>query len=457
MSLRVAVVGSGPSGFFATAQLLACTDPVFRVDVFDRLPTPFGLVRAGVAPDHPNIKIVSRVFEKAAARQNMRFFGDVEIGTDLSREDLLAHYHAVIYATGTAADRRMGIPGEDLAGSHSATEFVSWYNGHPDFSHLEFDLRRARRVVVVGNGNVAMDVARIMALQEEELRGTDIAEHALDLLSNTGFEEIVVLGRRGPAQASFTPPELLEIGALPRADVHVNPVDLRLDPVSAAWLESEDAPRSNKRNIEILGEYALRAPAGRPVRITFAFLRSPVEIIGDEHGRVRSLLVERNEVIDYRARGTGAFEELPCDLVFRSIGYRGVPVPGVPFDDSSGLIRHESGRVTGEGGDVRPGEYVTGWIKRGPSGVIGTNKQDSRETVDRLVEDATGGRLHNPHQEDIAHLLRERGRTPVAWRDWQAIDAAERGAGELRGRPRVKLTDWAALREAGVPAGRSAQ
>ena len=445
--LRVAVVGSGPAGFYAAGQLLACSEPVFAVDLYDRLPTPFGLVRAGVAPDHPKIKAVTKAFEKTAAHERFGFAGGVELGADVSREDLRSHYHAVVYAIGTATDRRLGIPGEDLRGSHPATEFVAWYNGHPDYTGLEFDLLGARRVAVVGNGNVAIDVARMIALAEDELTCTDTADHAIEVLKAAQVEEVVILGRRGPAQAAFTNPELREMGELERADVVVDAEDLELDAESEAWLQSDAAHRTNKLNVEILWEYAAQKPSGKPMRVRFDFLVSPVEILEGEGGRVRGLRLERNQIVDGRARGTGVFEDLECELVFRSIGYSGVPVAGVPFDEDRGLIRNDGGRVVDEAGQRCPGEYVTGWIKRGPSGVIGTNKKDSQDTVAKLIEDARAGLLPTPSKDDVDALLAQAEHL-CSWRGWQAIDELERQAGEAQGRPRVKLVEWDALRAA---------
>jgi ferredoxin--NADP+ reductase len=445
--LRVAIVGAGPTGFYAAAQLLASADPECAVDLFERLPTPFGLVRAGVAPDHPKIKAVTKAFERTAQHERFRFLGGVHVGRDVSREQLLANYDAVVYATGAAADRRMGIAGEELAGSHASTEFVAWYNGHPDFCDLEFDLLRARRVAVIGNGNVAMDVARMLALAPEDLAVTDAADHAIDVLSRTGIEEVVILGRRGPAQAAFTTPELREMGSLKRADVLVDPADVVLDEQSAAALTSAEARRTNKDNVELLREYAGRAPTGRPIRIRFRFLLSPVELLGDDGGHVRGLRVERNRLEGGRACATGEREELPVDVVFRSIGYVGVPLPGVAFDGARGVIPNDRGRVTARDGTPLRGEYVAGWIKRGPSGVIGTNKKCAHETVEKLLADARAGRLPRSYAEgmtlslsDVKHL--------VDWRGWQAIDDAERAAGEPLGRPRIKLTRWEELRRA---------
>jgi ferredoxin/flavodoxin---NADP+ reductase len=445
--LRVAIVGSGPSGFYAAGHLLKSKshpDLNVQVDVYDRLPTPWGLVRGGVAPDHPNIKAVSRVYEKTAAHPEFRFFGNVEYGTQLTHDDLHARYHAIIYAVGAQTDRRMGIPGEDLPGSWAATEFVAWYNGHPDYRDLEFDLS-CERAVVVGNGNVAADVARMLALTREELAQTDVADHALDVLAESGIREIVVLGRRGPAQAAFTNPELLELGEMTDADVFVDPRDIEMDPLSRAWLESEAASSTQRKNVEILTGYAGRAPEGKRRRIVLRFLVSPLELLGTE--RVEGIRICRNELRDegtgLRACSTDTIEELGCGIVFRSIGYRGTPVQGLPFDEARGTVPHEAGRILDEQGAQLRGDYVVGWIKRGPTGIIGTNKRDAQETVDELFEDLAAGRLNepaDPSRDSLEELLAERAPDHVTYSGWEAIDAAEKAAGEPHGRPRVKLT-----------------
>ena len=438
---RIAVVGAGPAGFYATGDLLKAG---FEVDLLDALPTPFGLVRAGVAPDHPKIKAVTRVYERTAGHPGFRFFGGVALGDQVRRAELLERYHAIVYAVGTARDNRLGVPGEDLEGSYPATEFVAWYNGHPDFADHDFDLS-ATRAVVVGNGNVALDVARMLVLEPFELAVTDTADHALEGLGASGVEEVVVLGRRGPAQAAFTNPELRELGELTRADVIVDPAEAELDPLSAAWLE-EHGDGTQKRNVELLRQYAAREPAGRSHRVVLRFLRSPVEILGDEQGRVRGVRVVRNRIEErggtLRAVPTGEEEVIPCGIVVRSIGYRGQPVCDVPFDERRGLVRNEGGRVLDEHGVPLPGEYVVGWVKRGPSGVIGTNKKDAAETVARLLEDAEAGRLNapaRPDRDETEAWLRERADGLVTWEGWQAIDAHERSTGEPHGRPRVKL------------------
>ena len=448
--LRVAIIGAGPSGFYAAGQLLGVAEPQFAVDLYDRLPTPYGLVRSGVAPDHPKIKSVTRAYDKTSEHERFRFFGHVEFGGDISRRQLLERYHVVLYTLGTSIDKRLGIPGEDLRGSHAATEFVAWYNGHPDHSGLEVDLQ-ARQAVVVGAGNVAIDVARMLALAPSELEVTDTADHAMDVLRASGIEEITVLARRGPLQAAFTNPELLEMGELERADLEV--VGAELDELSADALTRADKTR--RRNVEIIQDYAARPRTGKPIMVRFRFLASPVELLGDDRGHVRAVRIENNAIVarddgSLAARGTGTFDEIPAQLVFRSIGYTGQPVGDVPFDEQRGLIRNEGGRVTDTDGTHQIGEYVSGWIKRGPSGVIGTNKKDSQDTVDRILEDAAAGRLNSPANDDIEEMIEENCDYAVTWEGWQAIDAIETAAGQAAapGRPRVKLTEWAALREA---------
>jgi ferredoxin/flavodoxin---NADP+ reductase len=434
--VRAVVVGAGPAGFYCAEQLLQAG---WEVDLLDRLPTPFGLVRSGVAPDHPNIKAVTRVYEKTAGRPGFRFFGGVTLGEHVAREDLLARYHAVVYAIGTPDDRRLGIPGEDRPGSHPATRFVAWYNGHPDAHEDAFDLA-TDRAVVVGNGNVAVDVARMLVLDPDELAVTDTADHALDAFGGAGVREVVLLGRRGPAQAAFTTPELRELGELRRADVVVDPADLE-------GIDEEGLDTGTRRNLEVLRGYAARAPReDASHRIVLRFLRSPVAVLGEgEDGRVTGLRVAVNRLEDGRAVATGEEEELACGLVLRAVGYRGRPVAGVPFDERAGRIPNDEGRVLGEGGAVLPGEYVVGWCKRGPTGVIGTNKKDAAQTVARIKEDAEAGRLAEPAEPAEEAWLAGRAPDAVTWSGWQAIDAAERAAGEPAGRPRVKLVRLADL------------
>jgi ferredoxin--NADP+ reductase len=455
MSNRAAVIGAGPAGFYTASFLLK---EGFEVDLYDVLPTPFGLVRAGVAPDHPKIKTVTRAFEKTAAQPGFQFFGGVELGTDISREELLERYHAVVYAFGTSTDNRLGIEGEDLPGSHAATEFVAWYNGHPGYAEREFDLS-CHRAVVIGNGNVAIDVARMLVLDPGELAVTDTADHAIEALAAAAVQEVVLLGRRGPAQAAFTNPELLELGELSRADVIVDPRDMELDPLSEAWLASDSADGTARRNVEILRGYSERVPSGKTHRVVLRFLRSPAAILGSE--RVEGIRMSVNRIEERGGRlaavPTGDEETLECGLVLRSIGYRGVPIADVPFDERAGLIRNREGRVTDEDGQPLPGEYAVGWIKRGPSGVIGTNKKCANETVAKIAEDAAAGRLGEPtlrtDAEEIAGWIASRVPTAVNWQGWRLIDAHETGLGEPHGRPRVKLVRVSEMHEV---AGRSA-
>ncbi len=438
---RVAVVGSGPAGFYAAGALLASDVPV-EVDMIERLPTPWGLVRLGVAPDHPNIKSVSRVFEKTAQRPGFRFLGNVDVGRDITHEELTRLYDAIVYAFGAQTDRRMGIPGEDLHGSWPATAFVAWYNGHPDFQDASFDFS-CERVVVVGNGNVAVDVARMLALTADELAPTDTTDEAIAAIVRSDVREILMLGRRGPVQAAFTNPELVELTELAGADLLVDPADLELDPASEAAL-AHDAMA--QRNVAVLREVAAAEPAGRSRAIRLRFYTSPVAILGEE--RVEAVEVVRNELVDdgrggLRAVPTDQLELIPCGAVLRSVGYRGVPLPGVPFDEERGIIPNDGGRVLDEAGRPLPGVYSTGWIKRGPSGVIGTNKKDATETVAHLLDDARAGLLRGGAPAgDVDALLGERGVEVVTQVGWEAIDAAERSQGEPHGRPRVKLATW---------------
>ena len=447
--IRIAVIGSGPAGFYTAGHLLKDADAGFEVDMFERLPTPWGLVRSGVAPDHPKIKSVTRIYEKTAAHPRFRYFGNVTFGLHVSREELLRHYHAIVYATGSPSDRPLGIPGEELPGSHAATEFVGWYNGHPDHTDLEVDLLKAERAVVIGNGNVAIDVARMLVLAREELAPTDTADHALDVLAASRVREVVVLGRRGPAQAAFTNPELLELGELSEADVVVDPAELERGLEVHDERAEQDA--TARRNVEILREYAAREPKGHPKRIVLRFLLSPSALVAGEDGHLAAVELIRNELVpgpdgSLRAQATAETETIPAGLVFRAIGYRGIPLPRVPFDERSGVIPNAGGRVTdASSGETLAGEYVVGWIKRGPSGVIGTNKKDAQETVDAIFEDlaSSNGARPAPERPDAAaidELLRERQPQLVSYEGWEAIDRHERAAGEATGRPRVKVT-----------------
>lgn len=443
--IRIAVIGAGPAGFYAAGHLLKDSEGRVEVDMLERLPTPWGLVRSGVAPDHPKIKSVTRVYEKTAEHPRFRYFGNVELGHHVSRGELLEHYHAVVYATGAPTDRPLGIPGEELPGSWPATEFVGWYNGHPDHPDLDFDLS-CRRALVIGNGNVALDVARMLTLTPDELAPTDTADHALDALRESAIREVVVVGRRGPAQAAFTNPELRELRDLADADVVVDADELER---ALAFAEPHETATA-KQNVALLREYAQGRATGRQParrRIVLRFLLSPVELHAGPDGRVASVTLARNELAEgpngaLRARDTGERETIEAGLVLRAIGYRGLELPGVPFDERRGVISNERGRVLGESGPL-PGEYTVGWIKRGPTGVIGTNKKDAQETVDAIFEDLAAGRLHHPPAPDPAELdqtLRARQPDLVTYSGWSEIDRHERERGEPHGRPRVKLT-----------------
>ncbi|MBO0677512.1 FAD-dependent oxidoreductase [Mycolicibacterium sp. S2-37] len=443
----VAIVGSGPSGYFAAASLLKAADERdgadpprdVRVDMLEMLPTPWGLVRSGVAPDHPKIKSISAQFDKTSSDPRFRFFGNIAVGEHVQAAELAERYDAVVYAVGAQSDRALGIPGEDLDGSVAAVDFVGWYNAHPHFAQITPDLSGSR-AVVIGNGNVALDVARILITDPDALSRTDIADHALQSLRPCGVEEVVIVGRRGPLQATFTTLELRELGALEGLD----DVDVIVDPADLAGITDEDldaAGKTVKNNVKVLRGYAERTPRGARRRIVFRFRTSPIEIRGD--GRVESIVLGTNELVTdpngrIVAKDTGAREELPAQLVVRAVGYRGVETPGLPFDERSGTIPHTDGHVEGS-----HNEYVVGWIKRGPSGVIGSNKKDSQATVDRLLADLAGSELADfgaDHAEKVVEWLLSRQPKLVTDDHWRAIDEHERTAGEGSGRPRVKLT-----------------
>jgi ferredoxin/flavodoxin---NADP+ reductase len=432
---RIAIVGAGPAGAFAAAAVRGHVGDA-EIDFFERLPTPWGLLRGGVAPDHQEIKRLQDTFDRQTLAQGCRFLGNVEVGVDVTHEELARHYTAVVYATGAQTDKSLGIPGEDLPGSWAATEFVAWYNGHPDYRELEFDLS-CERAVVIGNGNVAADVTRLLTRSPAELERTDVADHALAALRESRVREVVVLGRRGPAQAAFTSAELRELGHMEGVDLRVDPADVELDPLSRAWL-AEDGTFTAGKNVELLREFAARPPridAAR--RVELRFLASPAEITGG--ARVEAVVVGRNEIVRderglLRARATDApAETIECGLVLRSVGYQAVPLPGVPFDERAFVLPNERGRVDG-----LPGVYTVGWIKRGPTGILGTNKRDAEETIACLAEDLRAGRLDDP-AEPIDALLAERKAEVVTADGWRAIDGHEREAGRSSQRPRVKL------------------
>ncbi|UFS93924.1 FAD-dependent oxidoreductase [Nocardia huaxiensis] len=440
-TLRVAVIGAGPAACYAAEELLRRAD--VEVELFDRLPTPYGLVRAGVAPDHPGTKAVANLFESAFRREALQYRLNVEVGKHISHAELLEHHHAVVYAVGAATDRKLGVPGEDLPGSYSATEFVAWYNGHPDYADREFDLS-GERAVIVGNGNVALDVARVLTVSPDELAKTDIADHALDALRRSNIQEVVVLGRRGPLQAAYTSSEFLALGYLKGVDIIVDPEDLVLDAASQAELDSPDVEPSLQLKYTLAQEYAngSRNPANK--RIVFRYLVSPTAVTGD--GKAEAVTYVHNELVEENGRTIARASErtgvLDASLVLRSIGYRGEPVADVPFDEANGTIPNAQGRVLNPDGEPVQGVYVSGWIKRGPRGVIGSNRVDSQETVDKLIEDFTQGKLAAPQRNraDLDALLAERQPDQVGRDGWKAIDQAEKTAGKAAGRPRVKFT-----------------
>jgi len=447
---HVAVVGAGPSGYFAAAALLKAADLDLEsgsgrdvaVDMLEMLPTPWGLVRSGVAPDHPKIKSISTQFEKTATDPRFRFFGNIKVGEDIQPAELAEHYDAVIYAVGAQSDRPLNIPGENLPGSVAAVDFVGWYNAHPHFAEMSPDLTGAR-AIVVGNGNVALDVARVLVSDPKLLRETDIADHALDSLHGQGVEEVVVIGRRGPLQATFTTLELRELRDLEA----MTDVDVVIDPADFEGISDDDveaATKSVKQNIKVLRGYADTEPIDAKRRIVFRFCTSPIEIKGSD--RVESIVLGTNELVTDAngrvvAKDTGAREEVPAQLVIRAVGYRGVPMPGLPFDENSGTIPHTDGRIDGS-----RNEYVVGWIKRGPSGVIGSNKKDSADTVDTLLADLAAAPEREIGSSDtLVEWLLAHQPALVTDDHWQLIDTYERTTGKAAGRPRVKLTSVAEL------------
>ncbi len=440
--MRVAIIGSGPAGFYAAEALLKRTDAVVDVDLFDRLPTPFGLVRGGVAPDHPKIKSVTRVFESTAARPTFRFLGNVQLGRDVTVEDLRRHYHQIVYATGNETDRRLGIPGEGIWRCTPATVFVGWYNGHPDYRQARFDLS-VHRVAVVGNGNVAVDVARILLRTRAELERTDIAAHALEALRESQVREVYLLGRRGPAQAAFSPAELKELGALEAADPVVDPADL-------AGLDAGEPGG----NVEILRSFAARRPRPDAKKLHFRFLVSPTEVLSDAAGAVAGLTLERNR-LETRpdgsvvAHGTGETLALEVGMVLPAVGYAADRIAGVPYDARARIIANEDGRVVDpERHTVVPNEYVVGWARSGPKGLIGEHKRASAQVVAHMIADGAGLEARElPGREAIDDVLRARGVRLVSFQDWRQLDEVERARGARRGAPRDKVVDVEAMLE----------
>jgi ferredoxin--NADP+ reductase len=478
-TLTVAVVGSGPAGLYTAEALIkqgAAVDPpvTVHVDVIDRLPTPYGLVRYGVAPDHKSIKSIAEYLRGVLEHDGVRFVGAVHLGDEVTRDDLLASYDAIVYATGAMRDRRLGIPGEDLPGSYAATDFVNWYCGHPDVDPDRFALE-AESVAVIGVGNVAVDVARILIREPADLHETDVSQPVLDALHASKVREVHMIGRRGPAQAKFTTKELRELGELAGVDVVVGDGEHDLDAFDASGESAKLAisDRHVRGNYTVISDWAARAPAGHGRRLTIRFWLSPVEITGG--GRVEGLRLERTRLgADGRLMGTGEFETIGVQLVLRSVGYQSVPLPGVPFDDRSCTVPNAEGRVLGPDGEPLPGEYVAGWLKRGPTGVIGTNKSDAAQTVRALLVDLAGGpgpgdvqlpragllRLPDaspgtgsdpdqPWSPGFAALLADRGIKPVSYADWLRIETAEKELAASLGRgARVKLASRADIHAA---------
>ncbi|MEV7441675.1 FAD-dependent oxidoreductase [Streptomyces sp. NPDC060020] len=444
--LRVAVVGSGPSGVYAAQTLVQQREvPGVRVDVLDRLPAPYGLVRYGVAPDHEKIKSLQGSLRTVLEDERIRFLGNVEVGgAELSTERLLELYHAVVYCVGAARDRLLGIPGEELAGVHSATAFVAWYSGHPDAVDEVFDLPGVDSAVVVGAGNVAVDVTRILARGTAELAPTDMPQPALGALADSGVRRVAMVARRGPSQGKFTTKELRELGTLPGVDARADRAELALDPMYTDPAAAAALPAVARRNLEVLRGWAEADPGGEPRRIALRFYLRPVEILGGPDGRVTGMRFERTAPDGLGGvTGTGVHEDIEAQLVLRSVGYKGVPLAGLPFDPAKGTVPHAAGRVL-RAGRASVGEYVAGWIKRGPTGVIGTNRPCAKETVSSLLQDAAVlARRELPG--DPLDALRAAGLHPVEWPGWQAIETAESELGRSLGRRSVKIPDWAGL------------
>ncbi len=451
-TFNVAVVGSGPAGFYAAEALLQ-SDLQIRVDMIERLPVPFGLVRHGVAPDHQKLKIVTSLFEKIASDERFSFIGNLHLGRDIDISDLKEAYDAVIIATGALSDRPLGIDGERLQGSVSATEFVGWYNGHPDFRDKHFDLSHPN-AVIVGNGNVALDVCRILSKSVDELRGSDICEHALDVLATSKVENIYLVGRRGPAQAKFTTKELREFGELSRAQAVVDPTDLELNDASITELNGPEGSGAAK-NLQLFTAFTQTTGQQKPKRIHFRFLLSPREILGES--RVEAVTFDKvrltGEAFNQGVEPTGEEISLPVGLLVRSVGYRGTQIAGIPFDPKSGTIPNKDGRVRDSDGSIVPRLYVAGWIKRGPSGVIGTNRACGVDTANALLADLawlahhTGGR-EITNREHFLRSLREKPLKLVDFEGWRRIDALEKAAGAASGKPREKMTRVQAMLDA---------
>ena len=437
-TLRIAVVGAGPAACYAASELIG-TDGV-EVDLYERLPTPFGLIRAGVAPDHQHTKSIVDIFGHMFTSQRFGCHLNVEIGRHLSHDDLLAHHHAVVYAVGASISRDLGIPGDELPGTYAAADFVGWYNGHPDHAEHTFDLS-APRAVIVGNGNVALDVARVLMMSADELSKTDIAQHALNALADSKIREVIILGRRGPRDSAFSAGEFMALGHLPGVDIVIKSDELTAN--------SEDGVETALK-LDLAREYAERGTSPDNKRIVFRFLTSPVEVVGEGH--VDGVRVVHNSLDDTGRLVTGGPDEknserIETSLVLRSVGYTGSPIAGLPFDPTLGVVRNDCGRVLDDDAEPIPGVYVTGWIKRGPKGVIGTNRTCAHETVTKIWEDFDEGRLSRKIKDrsDLDGLLADRGAEPVNWPGWLAIDTAERARGAEASRPRLKFVDVAEM------------
>ena len=440
---RVAIVGSGPAAFYSAMELLRHDDPMVSVDMLERLPTPYGLVRNGVAPDHEKIKSVTKIFERAAEHPRFRFFGNVEFGKDIQRIELLQHFHAVIYAYGSSTDRHLNIIGETLKGSHAATEFVGWYNGHPDYRYHQFDLT-SKRVAIIGMGNVAIDCARILCQDPENLAKTDIAQHALEALRQSKVEEVFLIGRRGPVQAAFTPAEVRELLHLPKVDALMRASDLELDDHSKEELSK--ASRNTKLNMEILQQIHDQGDRGNPRKLHLCFLISPTKIEGTK--RVEGLDLVHNEIVKeggvLKAKATDEVMRLNVDMVLRSIGYMGEAISGLPFDDRRGTIPNDQGQLLDSvDGKLLEQEYTAGWIKRGPSGVIGTNKQDALETVNRLKQNWQTIQTPEPKlvQVDLVDLFEDKKINFVSFDDWKKLDKFEVKQGQPYAKTRQKICE----------------
>ena len=439
--LRVAIIGAGPSGFYASEALIR-SDLNVEIDLIERLPAPYGLVRSGVAPDHPKLKQAIKVYDKIANENpQLNYIGNVTVGKDITVDELRNSHHALIFTCGAETDRRLGIPGEDLQGSYTATEFVAWYNGHPDYRDRHFDLSH-ETAVIIGQGNVAADVSRILSKTVDELKETDISQHALDTLADSKIKNVYVIGRRGPAQAKFTSKELKEFGELSDSDPIVDPNELALNEASETEL-AEKTNAGSKKIYDLFTNYSQREPTGKSRKCYFQFLRSPVELQGDGH--LERLIIERNqlsgEAFKQSARGNGELYELETGILFRSIGYRGIEMPGVPFHESWGVFPNQDGRITDNDVTV-PQMYTAGWIKRGPSGIIGTNRACAVSTVNALIEDVPNlnSTESKSGREKVYSILDSRNVKYINYQQWKIIDQVEIDRGEAKGKPREKIT-----------------